>query len=187
MSNYVCLEEENPWLKDLDAATINDNLAAKRARFEALVASGEFFDLPTAEKELVSPEVRRVDWLDMKTAVTHAFTSMNSEVTYVNQWQEETLKKLKKKRRDPLFITMTVMTELEAFPTLQSIQTHCNSLVWSDELRRVAWLTDGMSVDAVAEIMEEREEMRRNGELDDVVKTAEVLAAEKKLRRQPLT
>jgi len=39
----------------------------------------------------------------------------------------------------------------------------------------------------VAEIMEEREEMRRNGELDDVVKTAEVLAAEKKLRRQPLT
>ena len=90
MHNFICLEEENPWLAELDTDSINTELAARRERFGGMAAipGGEFWSLPTLEeKEAVSPEVRSVEWLDMRAAVSHCFTSMNSEMTFVNDFQ----------------------------------------------------------------------------------------------------
>ena len=54
MHNFVALAEENEWLRTLDVDAVNADLAARRDHFEGLLASGEFWDLSTEEKEKVS-------------------------------------------------------------------------------------------------------------------------------------
>ena len=68
MYNYLAFADENPWLQELDTAAINRALQEKREHFERLVSSGRFWAMSKEEREAVSPEVHRVDWLDLADA-----------------------------------------------------------------------------------------------------------------------
>jgi 8-oxo-dGTP pyrophosphatase MutT (NUDIX family) len=69
MFNFLCAADENPWLAELDLEAVNARLAQRRSEFEELLASGAFWQLSKEERMEISPEVHRVEWLDLATAV----------------------------------------------------------------------------------------------------------------------
>eukprot|EP01001_Neometanema_parovale_P009972 NODE_6207_length_869_cov_96.658177_g5975_i0.p1 GENE.NODE_6207_length_869_cov_96.658177_g5975_i0~~NODE_6207_length_869_cov_96.658177_g5975_i0.p1 ORF type:complete len:220 (-),score=20.85 NODE_6207_length_869_cov_96.658177_g5975_i0:154-813(-) len=88
MHNFVVLSSENPWLETLDVDAVNQDLAAKRADFQKLCASGEYWRLPSdSQRAKVAPEVFRVDWLDISSASETARTSLDNKLIPVNAWQ----------------------------------------------------------------------------------------------------
>lgn len=181
MCNFLCLESENPWLQKLDVDRVNLDLARRKSAFWELLAADKYWCMSREEKMSLCPEVHNVQWLDMRSAVAHAFTSMNSELTFVNDFQQREFQRLAITRRDPLFITMSVMTELESYPSVESVVNSTDALDAGVELRRAQWLSDGMPAARVQEIMEEREKLRKQGLLASI-KTAEELSREKASR-----
>lgn len=144
MHNFVCLEEENEWLRELDVGDVNRRLGERRGAFDELLERGEFWDMGKEEKAAVSPEVRKVEWLPLQTAVAHCFSSMNSVLTPVNAFQEAEFRELGIEERDPLFITMLVMLELEELGGLREVVEFTDGMDVEEERRRVVWLEDGM-------------------------------------------
>ena len=69
MFNFLCAADQNPWLQHLDLQAVNGRLNARREKFERLLESGKFWQLEKEKRMEVSPEVRRVEWLDLATAV----------------------------------------------------------------------------------------------------------------------
>mmetsp|Transcript_63311 Transcript_63311/g.181638 ORF Transcript_63311/g.181638 Transcript_63311/m.181638 type:complete len:346 (-) Transcript_63311:109-1146(-) len=149
MYNFVAAAEENAWLESLDAARINAALAARRERHRAEVKDGSFWHLSKALREQVSPEIREVLWLDMRSAILHTFTSMNDSCVPVNAFQEEEFARLGIRRRDPMFLTMATLLEVESFPSVQSLALYSGGICPENELKRIQWLTDGMSPEDV--------------------------------------
>mmetsp|Transcript_41521 Transcript_41521/g.134041 ORF Transcript_41521/g.134041 Transcript_41521/m.134041 type:complete len:309 (-) Transcript_41521:79-1005(-) len=149
MYNFVAAAEENAWLESLDAARINAALAARRERHRAEVKDGSFWQLSQALRERVSPEIREVQWLDMRSAILHTFTSMNDSCVPVNAFQEEEFARLGIRRRDPMFLTMATLLEVESFPSVQSLALYSGGICPESELKRIQWLTDGMSPEDV--------------------------------------
>ena len=74
MYNYLCAAEENPWLAALDIDAANAALAAQRVHCDALVESGEFWELSAEEKSQLSPEVHELVWLDVREAVRACYS-----------------------------------------------------------------------------------------------------------------
>jgi len=153
MYNFVAAAEENPWLQNLDTTVVNSKLERRRATHEAAVEDGSFWKMDVAEREQVSPEIRQVQWLDMRSAVLNAFTSMNRTFIPVNAFQAEEFSRLNIHHRDPMFITMVALLELHSFPSLRSLIRHSASLDPQAELLRVQWLWEGMSPEEVMAIM----------------------------------
>lgn len=151
MYNFVAAAEENSWLEHFNVAEVNASLAARRARHQASVEDGLYWHLEKAEREEVSPEIREVQWLDMQSAILNAFTSMNESFVPVNRFQDEEFARLNIVRRDPMFLTMQTLLEVESFPSLASLARYSRGLCPEDELRRVQWLREGMSPAEVAE------------------------------------
>jgi len=149
MYNFVAAAEENEWLENLDVDRINTELAARRARHADVVADGSFWSMDKETKERVSPEIRQVQWLDMRSAILHSFTSMNKALTPVNKFQEQEFLRLNIKRRDPMFLTMATMLEVESFPSIESLQRYSHDLTPDEELKRSQWLYEGMSPEEV--------------------------------------
>ncbi len=157
MHNFVCLEDENPWLAALDdPAPINAALAARRARLRDMGDAFWALDGHAREASGACPEVREVRWLDMPTAVAQAFTSMNGTLTCVNDFQRREFARLGRTHRDPLFITMSVMLGLDEHPDADAVRASCAGLDADAERRRVQWLEDGMSVAEVDGVMDRR-------------------------------
>ena len=156
MHNFVCLETENEWLHDMDVSKVNHALLQRRQRFHNLKASGAFYKMNKAEKETVCPEVHAIEWLNMKTAVARSFTSMNADIQYVNDYQRHEFERLNVKHRDPLFITMTVMTALDRFSSIDDIVQFTDQFDGQKERENIQWLSDGMEPHEVQQIMQER-------------------------------
>lgn len=122
MFNYVACADENAWLLNLDVDQVNRQLQAKRDAFEGLLTSGRFWSLSKKDRERVSPEVRSVAWLDIKSAVEVCLTSKASEVRFVNGFQRTEFNKHGIKERDPMYASMMSILELEKFKSMQSIR-----------------------------------------------------------------
>jgi len=151
MYNFVAAAEENPWLEQLDSCAVNSALEKRRVEHAAILGTGAFWDLDKPEREQVSPEVRELSWLDMRSAVLNAYTSMNSTLTPANAFQAEEFARLAIARRDPMFVTMALLLEVESFPTLRSLVRHTASLDPELVLQQARWLEHGMSPEEVAQ------------------------------------
>ena len=152
MQNYVCLAEENAWLRELDVDAVNADLAERRAHFETLLESGEFWELSSEEKEKVSPEVQRLDWLPLSEAVRHCLSSMvpGKDVIFVNDYQREEFATHGQKRRDPMFITAAGLIELESFPSIPSLVAWCEGASLEDLTvmrTNISWGLGGVAPD----------------------------------------
>ncbi|GMH66324.1 hypothetical protein TrST_g8840 [Triparma strigata] len=154
--NFICLESENPWLKRINVETINKKLDQKVSNFEA--AGSSFHTMKKSEKLALSPEVKHVEWLDMSTSLTSSFTSMNSDPTFVNAWQEKEFTRLNIKRRDPMFVNLTLLKKLEDFKDEKTLIEWCDGLKGreEEEIERIQWLEDGMEVSEVDDIIKDR-------------------------------
>ena len=105
-------------LRTLEPEAVNEALLARRARFEALLRAGRFWDLPHAEREAVAPEVRRVAWLPLHEACQHLLSSCQSAdepMRPVDEWQRSELERLGVSKRDPMFQTLATLLEVSRF------------------------------------------------------------------------
>ena len=147
MHSFLCLESENPWLAAPNlCSAINARLNKRRVEFKEICKSGTFAQLSSEEKEQVCPEVNRVDWLDVKEAVVHSYTSMNSTLTYVNEWQRGEFERLGKNARDPLFVTMAVLTDLDQYADSSEAIQACRQFDSVVAERNAVWLRDGSTI-----------------------------------------
>ena len=113
MFNFVCLAEENPWLAAYDVEAANRRLAERRERFELERSSGRFWEMGKEEREAVAPEVRTVECLEIYDAVRLMMTCKCLELQPINDWQEREFARLGVEERDPMFVTMATLLELE--------------------------------------------------------------------------
>jgi 8-oxo-dGTP pyrophosphatase MutT (NUDIX family) len=166
MHNFVCLESENDWLQQIKVPTVNNLLAQRRIEFNKVKDNGDFYQMNRRDKEKICPEVHCIEWLDMKTAVTYAFTSMNRELQYVNDYQRREFLRLSVTHRDPLFITLTVMTDLDKFSNIDEIIQFTDSLNVDEEREKVTWLRDGMDAEEVQQILIDKQDFFPRVEID---------------------
>ena len=148
--------DSNTWLSSLNIDELNQKLADRRATHQALLENGTFWDLPDEEKHNVSPECRRLEWLDLSTAVKYAFQSMNQGLHAVNDFQKEQFKNHRIARRDPMYITMAQLLQLEDFHSVESLLSFTQSVALDQERERAQWLEDGMSPDQVDTVFSQR-------------------------------
>lgn len=133
MHNYVALADENPWLQNLNVNTVNAALSERRSRFQASVKEQSFWGLSRSQKEALSPEVQRVEWIPIRDAAWHAMTSKAAGI-FVNDFQRTEFERLGVKARDPMFQTMVVLLELDGCPTKDDLIAHCDALPSASQL-----------------------------------------------------
>jgi hypothetical protein len=152
----IAHEGRNAWLGSLDIDSLNHKLEHRRACHRALLGSGAFWELSDAEKAEVSPEVRKIEWLDLSTAVRYAFQSMNQHFTPVNAFQKEQFEKHNIANRDPMYVTMAQLLQLENFDSVESLVAFTESFALDEERGRARWLEDGLTPDQVDAIFRKR-------------------------------
>jgi 8-oxo-dGTP pyrophosphatase MutT (NUDIX family) len=175
MVNFLALQEENQWLQELDVGGINSKLEDRRKQHRQLVESGAFWEMVPEAKETVSPEIRQVEWLDLRQAVLNSFTSMNAELVCVNDFQQRSFEEHGIATRDPMYLTMLSLLELESFPSGASVQRELTLVSPSSgsnliaeqveaQVAKVQWLTEGLTPQEVKAIFDDRQARRSQGE-----------------------
>ena len=169
MYNYVALESENAWLASFDVDAVNASLVERKREFHRMESSGEYYGLSKAEKELVSPEVHQLRWITLRDAIQMMFGSMLNNVQHVNAFQAEEFGVHGVKRRDPMFITVASVIELEGFPTEASLIEWCNKQDLPALAKEEQWLFNGQAPEEVDKITMAR--MKGNGGLNPSMKS----------------
>lgn len=149
MYNFVAASEENPWLMDIDIDEKNQKLAGRREEHQKLVENGRFWAMDREAREQVSPEIRQIQWLSMREAVLDMFQSMNDTFVPVNGFQKQEFERFGLVRRDPMYLTMATLLEVESFPSVPSIVRYSKKMDRASELQRVQWLHAGMTPEEV--------------------------------------
>lgn len=173
MFNYVAAAEENPWLQQLDVEEVNCALSNRRRLHAEAIRGGNFYTLGHREQEKLAPEIHQVQWLDMRSAVRDAFTSMNGSFHPVNDFQKKEFERLGVKRRDPMFLTMATLLEVDSFPSLRSFIVYSDRLDPEKELQRIQWLRDGMTPEEVATVWSAKKSPTEVAERAGMFRTAE--------------
>merc|ERR1712025_1340289 len=106
MVNFVAIAEHegNEWLKDLNINKINRTLAKRQQRVEKMLATNEWYSLSSTEKKMLSPEVYRLDWVNIEDCVKSMQNAIGN--TLINDWQREQFKKHKIPKRSPVNVSM---------------------------------------------------------------------------------
>jgi len=139
MFNFVCIAEENPWLAAYDVEAANRRLAERRERFELERSSGRFWEMGKEEREAVAPEVRSVEWLEVYDAVRLMMTCKCMKLQPINDWQEREFARLGVEERDPMFVTMATLLELE-----NSDSIHDEGLELDEAIEQAQQLAENM-------------------------------------------
>mmetsp|Transcript_10004 Transcript_10004/g.13088 ORF Transcript_10004/g.13088 Transcript_10004/m.13088 type:complete len:353 (-) Transcript_10004:52-1110(-) len=161
MYNYIALEEENPFLANLDVEAINEQLKARRVSFREKVLSGEYWKMSQQEKELISPEVHKLEWIPLSEMMIRCLSTMVPGV-YVNEWQQQQFEALsggdakKLRKRDPMFMTAATILEVELLDCASTLKKLSESLTEDDLARKEQWLFDGMTNDDVNIVLKDR-------------------------------
>lgn len=185
MYNYVLIAGPDSVMHDYSAGAHNSALAQRRERFEELLESGAFWHMPLKEREDVAPEMRQVAWLDMADAVQMLYTSMDSGACcHVNEFQASEFAKHGITRRDPLFVTLLALLEIESFPSMHSMQRELELVDPVEARLEAMWLKDGMTPPEVASHFAKGARSERERRLtaeDFAARKAERLAADARL------
>ncbi|KAF1326697.1 3-mercaptopyruvate sulfurtransferase, partial [Globisporangium splendens] len=114
MFNFVAFEDENmTWMSDDAIAVVNATLAEKRATFEAsYLADGSFWRMSDDEKMRVSPEIHRVQWFPIATAMEMMQDTLVDPYTPLDDWQKQEFDRYGVAKRDPMYITLRVLQEI---------------------------------------------------------------------------
>jgi 8-oxo-dGTP pyrophosphatase MutT (NUDIX family) len=156
MFNYVLFAAENPWLEEIPVSRINTALEKRRDNFAKLLRDSSFWKMPKEEKEKISPEVRSVEWVNLRDACKFMLSSMNPKVIHVNEFQKKAFAKYGVKRRDPMYITGATLFELEGFPTKESLIKYSKTADMNKLAKDEQWCFSGWTQGDLDEAFESR-------------------------------
>mmetsp|Transcript_13407 Transcript_13407/g.21906 ORF Transcript_13407/g.21906 Transcript_13407/m.21906 type:complete len:352 (-) Transcript_13407:1179-2234(-) len=158
MYNFVALEDENPWLEELDLSSTNRSLKEKRERFMDMISGKEsaFWDMPRMEREKYSPEVKQISWVPIQTALENCLTTLLPGQVYVNGWQREELANIGRAHRDPMLVTASLVSELEMFLSSTSLKAYCESIDLDKLLPAEQYLFPGMTTEEAQDALRKK-------------------------------
>lgn len=101
MHCFVALEDENPWVKSIDAAAVTATLRQREDEFQALLASGEYWKVaPGPARSAAAPEVHECRWMHVPALL--ALLSA-PRTTPANDFQKAEFKRYSIRERDPMW------------------------------------------------------------------------------------
>jgi len=160
MYNYIALAEENPFLANLDIDDVNKKLRQRRKSFRTKVISGEYWKLSQEEKERISPEVHKLEWMPLSEMIKLCLSSMIPGF-YVNEWQRQQFTMLSKdskclRRRDPMFMTAATLLEVDLIQNARSLKRMSDRLTEKELANAEQWLFEGMTNEDVLRVTKRR-------------------------------
>lgn len=127
MYNFIALDEDNVWMQDDSVVDqVNHNLASKFDRFDESLSTGKYWELDFKEKEAISPEVHRVEWVDLNIAIERMGSAEASPEVCVDEWQQLEFSRHNVQRRDPMFQSMMVLKDILELGSVHKILDHCS-------------------------------------------------------------
>lgn len=124
MFNFVALVEdrEAEWIDDSAVQRINEQLERKKKAFDDLLAAeggGGYWDMSSAQKEEVSPEVHRVAWFTLEEAID----LMDDGTAFVDEWQRDQFSRLGIiGGRDPMHVTAMSLAEVRDHEDMRALR-----------------------------------------------------------------
>ena len=163
---FAVLEDENPWLRDLDVAMVNAALAARKKRFGSVFVSQTYADMTLAEKEQVAPELHSLQWMTPRSAqqaCRAGLTKSGEGQGFASEFQRSEYKQWGLTRnRDPTYMTMWVLAILEAQGTREKLVAASDTIKdLAAEAKRVQWIFPGMTTKDVDEALLQRSTYRK--------------------------
>jgi hypothetical protein len=122
MHTCVALSEDNNWITDDCVSVINLNLADRHQKFLSSLCSGAFWEVNDEEKIKLSPELNRVDWIDIDRAISMMESSMFDPVVHVDEWQRMEFEKYNIQTRDPMYQSMCILEEIRQLNNIENIR-----------------------------------------------------------------
>lgn len=145
---YVIHEDENPWLRSFSVDACNAALQARREAFGERVRDGTFWGLSMVEREAFSPEVAEVAWVDVGEALRMAY------LPHANDFQAREFARLGLSKRDPIFLTLASLMEVEALPSVRSLVREAAFRDAATARAQALWLKEDLSEREVAAIVD---------------------------------
>lgn len=121
MHNFVLFDENDEW-DDTVVVLVNEELARKRETFLKSLNDGTFWDASMEFKHILSPEIHRIGWIDLDTAIDFMSSSMEDTGGYVDDWQRLEFNKYGISHRDPMYQSMMVLEEIRHLGTIDAIK-----------------------------------------------------------------
>ncbi|GAB9466429.1 hypothetical protein Gpo141_00003805 [Globisporangium polare] len=130
MFNFVAFEDENAeWMSDAALRNVNATLQAKRESFEQQhLADGSFWRMDSEEEKMrVSPEIHRVQWFPIDTAMQMMRNTLIAPHTPVDEWQKSEFDRYGVAKRDPMYITFRVLQDIAGVQPSSALKAHLRS------------------------------------------------------------
>jgi 8-oxo-dGTP pyrophosphatase MutT (NUDIX family) len=128
MHNYVVIDENDEWNDDI-VSIVNDNLERKRESFRRALDDGSYWERTTEEKHALSPEIYRIQWIDLDTAIDMMASSLDDSGRCVDEWQETEFSKYEVSVRDPMYQSMMVLEEVRQLESVEEIRNRANTFM----------------------------------------------------------
>jgi hypothetical protein len=145
---YAIHEDENPWLRSFSTDACNAALQARREAFGERVRDGTFWGMSRTEREAWSPEVAEVAWVDVGEALRMAY------LPHANEYQAREFARLGLSKRDPIFLTLASLMEVEALPSVRSLVREAACRDAASARAQALWLKENLVEQEVAAILE---------------------------------
>lgn len=122
MYNYVAAMEENEWIPEDVEDVVNANLTRRLETFQRQLSDGSFWSLPDSMKMEISPELRRVKWMDIDSAIEVLESAHLDPSSRVDEWQREQFESLGVIQRDPMYQSMVILKEVRALGSIDNFR-----------------------------------------------------------------
>ena len=131
MHNFVAIEDDNEWVRDIDVQAIQSSIERRLTSFHAALDDESFWDMDEAGRSELSPELVQVQWVPIQTAVEAwrtSLTSSSESLECVNEWQRTEFERYGVTKRDPMYQTMMVLKEVGELGTIENIKVRAATM-----------------------------------------------------------
>ena len=116
MHNFVALESENRFLRDMENVhDVNEKFRQRESKFASYLRSGAWWKMGAEERVQVSPETHKVKWWNVNDIIKVLYESKSKQLIPVNPFQRDEFEKYGIMKRDAMFQTMATLMEINQY------------------------------------------------------------------------
>lgn len=125
MHNFVAIDSEpcNEWIEEGIKNIINANLEKRMKEFTKKLSDNSYWDLAMAEKSQLSPELLKVNWININEAIRLMSSAKDrAHLDFVNEYQKIEFRKYHIQNRDPMYQSMVTLQEINELGSIENIK-----------------------------------------------------------------
>jgi hypothetical protein len=128
MHNFITIiDKENEWITDATVIEINNNLNNKRELYNNSIKDKSYWNLNKKEKELLSPEVNSVCWLDINEAIKIMNSADSNKLNCINEFQKQEFIKYNITSRDSMYQSKCIIEEIRDIGIVEDLIIHAKN------------------------------------------------------------